>query len=104
MHGLVTGGVEEGEDIVEAAKREVYEETGYKNVKLTRDPQFALHTFFYHRVKNKIVGPDSSIYFFELENEERDDITETENNLHEVLWLTKEELKKFFLWPKVNLL
>src|SRR3989344_5252476 len=33
MHGLVTGGMEPGEDIVETARREVLEETGYKNLK-----------------------------------------------------------------------
>jgi len=96
MHGLITGGVGDDEDIVMAAKREVYEETGYKNVKLVRDPQFALHTFFYHRVKKQNRWARFQYLFFELENEEGDPINDTENILHEVLWLSKVELKDFF--------
>ncbi|MFA6197966.1 MAG: class I tRNA ligase family protein [Patescibacteria group bacterium] len=96
MHGLVTGGVEEGEDIVEAAKRETREETGYKNIRLVRDPQVAIHSLFYHRVKEQNRWARFQYLFFELENEERDPVDEKEAALHEVLWLDEKEMANFF--------
>lgn len=96
MHGLVTGGIEQGESYEESAKREVYEETGYKNLKLIKDPKFALHTFFYHRVKKINRHARFNYLFFDLINEEHDEINSEEAKLHDVLWLSKEEIKTFF--------
>lgn len=96
MHGLVTGGIDDGEGIVETAKREVYEETGYKNIKLVKDPQFALQTFFYHRVKKVNRHARFQYLFLELIDEEKDLISEEESKLHDVVWLSKEEIKSFF--------
>ena len=96
MHGLVTGGIEDGENAIESAKREIYEETGFKNIKLVKDPQFALHTFFYHRVKKLNRHARFQYFFFDLENEECDHTSEEESKLHDVLWLSKDEIKNFF--------
>ncbi len=96
MHGFVTGGVEEGEDIVEAAKREILEETGYKNLKLVRNPEFALHSFFYHRVKKQNRHARFQYLFFELENEAREPINKEDSELYEVLWIKRADLVDFF--------
>ncbi len=96
MHGLVTGGVEKGEDPIETALREIYEETGYKNVKLVKDPKFALHSQFYHRVKKENRWARFQYFFFELIDEEQDTISDKESALHEVVWKTKDEIKTFF--------
>lgn len=95
MHGFVTGGVEESEDIVAAAQREIHEETGYKNVRLVRDPKFALHSFFYHRVKKQNLWARFQYLFFELENDERDVVDAEHAALHDVLWKSKAELRTF---------
>ncbi len=96
MHGLITGGVDEGEDIVEAAKREILEETGYKNVRLVNNPEIAIHSLFYQRVKKQNRWARFQYLIFELENEEREPIDDEEALLHDLVWLKKEELQDFF--------
>ncbi|MCF7835077.1 GxxExxY protein [Candidatus Gracilibacteria bacterium] len=96
MRGLITGGIEEGEDIIETAKREIYEESGYKNIKFIKDPDFALHTFFWHRVKKINRHARFRYLIFELINNDRDEISEKEASVHEFVWKTKKELKTFF--------
>lgn len=96
MHGLVTGGIEKGESIVNAAQREVLEETGYKNLELVSVSDVALHCLFYHRVKHQNRWARFQYVFFDLKNEERTEVSEHESLLHEVLWKKKEELRDFF--------
>lgn len=96
MHGLVTGGIDEGEDIVATALREIQEETGYKNVRFVSDPEFAVQTKFFHRVKKQNRWARYQLLSFELINEERSAIDEKEAAVHELVWKTKEELKNFF--------
>jgi len=96
MHGLITGGVDEGEDVVEAAKREVVEESGYKNLRVMSNPGFAIHTKFFHRVKKQNRWARFQYVFLELENEERNEISADEKAVHELVWKTKKEMDTYF--------
>lgn len=96
MHGLVTGGFEENENLVQAAIREIQEETGYKNLKLTNDPEFVLHSQFFHRVKKENRWARFHYVFFDLINEEKDKIDDKEDKLHEIIWIEKNKIKDFF--------
>lgn len=96
IKALITGGVTEGEDISEAAQREVLEETGYKNLKLVRKTDFAIHSKFWHQVKKVNRHARFTYVFFDLEDEEQVEVAESEKALHEVVWVPERELKGFF--------
>ncbi|MEX2052367.1 MAG: class I tRNA ligase family protein [Candidatus Paceibacterota bacterium] len=91
----ITGGIEESEDIVEASKREIYEETGYKNLKFIQHLGTPMHAKFYHPQKDENRIADFYGLFFELENEERDEVSEGEQSKHDVVWVEKDKVASF---------
>ncbi|HEV7702254.1 MAG TPA: class I tRNA ligase family protein [Candidatus Paceibacterota bacterium] len=95
---FITGGVQGNEDKVIAAKREILEETGYKNVKFIKHLGGPIESHFFanHKDENR-----KAIFYgmiFELENEEKKEIPDEEKEAHEqgntVEWMTWEELEK----------
>jgi 8-oxo-dGTP pyrophosphatase MutT (NUDIX family) len=93
---FITGGIEEGQTPEEAARAEVHEETGYKNLRLVQElPRY--HTKFYHAPKGVNRFAHFSAFLFELENDEQNPVSEEEKAKHESCWLDEEELKQFRL-------
>jgi len=86
------GGVEAGENIIEAAKRELLEETGYNNVSEGKilGGQVKAHYFAAHKDQNR-VSYTYAVYF-ELLNEEKVEINKEESETHEIIWLSEKDI------------
>jgi leucyl-tRNA synthetase len=87
---FVGGGREENEDIIEAAKREVTEETGYKNLKFVGMTGAINHNYFAHS-KNVARRIEAHGILFELEDDEKAEVAleQDEVGKFKVEWLSR---------------
>lgn len=92
---FVIGGREGDESEVDAAFREIKEETGYKNVKFLKKLAGPWVNKFYakHKDINRIAR--ANLLLFELENEEKEEVVEEESLRHKTVWVEKEKLRDF---------
>jgi leucyl-tRNA synthetase len=95
IRSFVSGGIEEGEELIEAGKREVLEETGYKNLRFVRQVGGYSWIEFYHQLKKTNIRAKFRYLYFELENDEQDPIAQEEQRQHEVLWKKEDEVLDF---------
>jgi len=90
---FITGGIEGNQTPEEAARMEIEQETGYKNVKFVKN--FGIvHGKFYHVPKKTNRNAHASILYFELQDDVRSEITDSEKAIHEITWLSATELKR----------
>lgn len=90
---FIGGGCEEGENIHDTAIREIAEETGYKNIRFIRESETIHHNYFAHS-KNVARLIDANALLFELNGDEKLDVSLEENELgkFKVEWLSKAEI------------
>ncbi len=93
---FVSGGIEPGQTAEEAARAEVLEETGYKNLRLiSKLPVY--HAKFYHAPKGVNRFGHFQGFLFELIDDEQEPVSLEEMAEHEPVWLSVAELRSFRL-------
>ena len=97
---LLTGGPEGNQTLEEGAVNEIREETGYKNPKLITK-SLTVHSKFFHVPKNINRFAHLHTLHFQLQNGEKEEISDAEKMNHEVFWLTPNEMEKF-LTPEAH--
>lgn len=90
---FVVGGVERGEDLIEAARREILEETGYKNLKFKKQLGDEVHVSYYALHKNENRYAKAKCFYFELINEDRSEVSEEEKEKHKAVWVKECEVE-----------
>lgn len=95
---FVQGGIEEGETIEQAAKREILEETGYKDITIEHISDIPIINHFFAAYK----GPNGTNRFAKLEivygylnSLDREEVSDEEKLKHTVRWIYKNDLKNF---------
>jgi len=96
---FVCGGVEEGETIEEAALREAYEESGYKNIVIDSVNDFYFTDKFYASHKDVNREVKGHIAYAHLKNDEKIELAEAEEKLHTPVWIKKSEVLNFLNKP-----
>jgi leucyl-tRNA synthetase len=94
-HSGIIGGIDEGEDSIESAKREIIEETGYKNIRLVKDLGMETHNNFYAAHKNENRYAFGPAFLFELIDEEQEPTSEEHTKNHKAVWVKKEDMSTF---------
>lgn len=86
------GGIDDGEDVVEAAKRELREETGYTQVKVERVLGGPVKSEYFaaHKDENRISY--TRAVCFVLTSDEHEPLVDEENAKHEVVWLDPKDV------------
>jgi leucyl-tRNA synthetase len=89
---LIGGGVETGEDIIECAKREITEETGYTDFEFVAKSDVVGHGHFYSNVKHKNFSIDAYGLLFDLKSDKKQklNLDEGEKNKFKTYWLPAE--------------
>jgi leucyl-tRNA synthetase len=91
---FVIGGVEEGENSEAAARREIFEETGYKNLKLIRVLGGPIYSEFYAGHKGVNRTAHNTTIYFELENEDHEPLAQEEAEKHDIAWVEFKDITR----------
>ena len=86
------GGIDEGEDAVNAALREVKEETGYTNLKLVKilGGEVRAEYFAKHKDENRVSYTTGIL--FDLAGGEKSKVDSEWENSHEIIWIDENKL------------
>ncbi|MEX2029011.1 MAG: class I tRNA ligase family protein [Candidatus Paceibacterota bacterium] len=93
---LVIGGVEEGESYEEAAKREMTEETGYKNFKSITEITPELRSEWYAEHKDENRYAQMKIFLIELKDGDKNEMSEEEKAKHDIDWIQFSKIKESY--------
>lgn len=90
----ITGGIESGQTAEEAAREEILQETGYKNLRKVAELG-VVHGKFYHVPKKENRHLHGHIVVFELLDDQQVPVSEEEQAIHDLVWLSPNEVERF---------
>lgn len=91
-HTFITGGVEDGEETIEAAIREITEETGYKNLVHVRTMPLKVNNNFYAAHKDVNRNIIATVIEFKLQDLERVEQKLEAHESFDVVWTDKKDI------------
>lgn len=89
---FVMGGIEEGESVEEAARREVRTETGFVNLKLVKVLQGQVRAEFFAAHKNQNRISFATAILFDLEDDTKTELELEEHEKFDTIWLDESDL------------
>lgn len=101
---FVIGGVEDGEDVVEGARREAVEETGYTHLEFVKILGDEIHSEYFAPHKDVNRYADVTGVVFRLKSESRNELSKEESDKHEILWIDKSKIRNFYKGAEVQIL
>ncbi|MFA5003809.1 MAG: leucine--tRNA ligase [Candidatus Saccharimonadales bacterium] len=92
-HLFIGGGLDPDEDVIECAKREIAEETGYINVKHVSTTDFTAHSYYFSNVKDKNYYARIKGLLFDLvdNSQEETNLDAGEQNKFTPVWVDEVE-------------
>ena len=104
---FIIGGVEEGEDPIASAKREIAEETGYSDVRFVRKLPIEVHSEYFAAHKDENRYAEITVLHFEIASEKKNAVSEKETAKHDPVWIDAKEAGNFvsvvdgpFIWSE----
>ena len=92
-NGFVTGGIEDGDTLEETVRKEIYEETGYKNVGKIVETNKVAHGIFFHVIKGVNRLAHYHLALTKLEDLEQGEVSEAEKAIADFVWIPGDEVE-----------
>lgn len=91
-NGFLTGGIEEGDTLEDTVRKEIHEETGFRNVSKIVPMNYVSRALFFHPVKNINRLAHYHLVSAQLTDLEKDPVSEEESNIADFVWIPRKEV------------